>query len=201
MLQWFYVTKYATMQQLQKNQLPFLFFCKLVSNDAAAQLPPGGPTGPWALRKTRDTLPRENFVARLRWYCHVSTMITEHENGCKYSIWLSLLLWKDCLPDTHTLMGWLFFVLTSSFRSLKTSGDLWLDAYLHKWKTVFSSTGVKRVFFSFSIKIDCICLSQCRGKDPSYCCNKVFVWFIDDGVFLSCLNSILISSNVMITQL
>lgn len=102
MLQWFYVTKYATMQQLQKNQLPFLFFCKLVSNDAAAQLPPGGPTGPWALRKTRDSVPRKNFVARLRWYCHVSTMITEHENGCKYSIWLSLLLWKDCLPDTHT---------------------------------------------------------------------------------------------------
>lgn len=88
---------------ITKNHLPFLFFCKLVSNDAAAQLPPGGPAGPWALRKTQDSLPGENFVARLRWYCHVSTMI-ENENGFKYSIWLSLLLWKDCLPDTHTLL-------------------------------------------------------------------------------------------------
>lgn len=53
-----------------------------------------------------------------------------------------------------------FFLRSSLFRSLKNSGDLWLDAYLHKWPFVFPTLYLKGVlFFSSSASyIDCICV-------------------------------------------
>lgn len=160
----FYVTKYATMQQLQKKQLPFLFFCKLVSNDAAAQLPPGGPTGPWALR----------FLTKRKLCGEASLILSRKYNDNRVWKWLQiqymnqssfmegLLTWH-----THWWAGYFLFWLPHSghWQPQGTSGSMHISIN----ERLFSSTGVKRVFFSFSFKIDCICLSQCRGKDPSYC--------------------------------
>lgn len=134
MLQWFYVTKYATMQQLQKKQLPFLFFCKLVSNDAAAQLPPGGgTTTTWWPHRSVSSAKNTGFLTKRKLCGEASLILSRKYNDNRVWKWLQiqymtqssfmegLLTWH-----THWWAGYFLFWLPHSghWKPQGTSGSM-----------------------------------------------------------------------------